>query len=79
DLTKLSCLPLSIDSGSFLGPLRSSKYKIKIENEKLSGTSQLLANLVFLNESNYCVLRFEGVAVTFSEKLGPLFQDKSKG
>ena len=79
DLTKLPSLPLSIDSGSFLGPLRSSKYKIKIENEKLSGTSQMLANLVFLNESNYCVLRFEGVAVTFSEKLGPLFQDKSKG
>ena len=79
DLTKLPSLPLSIDSGSFLASLRSSKYKIKIENEKLSGTSQLLADLVFLDESNYCVLRFEGVAVTFSEKLGPLFQNKSEG
>ena len=79
ELTKLPSLPLSIDSGSFLAPLRSSKYKIKIENEKLSGTSQLLADLVFLDESNYCVLRFEGVAVTFSEKLGPLFQNKSEG
>ena len=79
ELTKLPSLPLSIDSGSFLAPLRSSKYKIKIENEKLSGTSQLLADLVYLDESNYCVLRFEGVAVTFSEKLGPLFQNKSEG
>ena len=79
EITKLPSLPLSIDSGSFLAPLQSSKYKIKIENEKLSGTSQLLANLVFLDESNYCVLRFEGVAVTFSEKLEPMFQMKSQG
>ena len=79
EMTNLPSLPLSIESGSFLAPLRSSKYKIKIEDEKLSGTSQLLANLVFLDESNNCVLRLEGVAVTFSEKLKPLFQNKSKG
>ena len=79
EMTNLPSLPLSIESGSFLAPLRSSKYKIKIEDEKLSGTSQLLANLVFLDESNNCVLRLEGVAITFSEKLKPLFQNKSKG
>ncbi|MDG2197749.1 MAG: SDR family NAD(P)-dependent oxidoreductase [SAR324 cluster bacterium] len=79
EMTNLPSLPLSIESGSFLAPLRSSKYRIKIEDEKLSGTSQLLANLVFLDESNNCVLRFEGVAVTFSKKLKPLFQNKSKG
>ena len=79
EMTNLPSLPLSIESGSFLAPLRSSKYKIKIEDEKLSGTSQLLANLVFLDESNNCVLRLEGVAVTFSEKLKPIFQNKSKG
>ena len=79
EMTNLPSLPLSIESGSFLAPLRSSKYKIKIEDEKLSGTSQLLANLVFLDESNNCVLRLEGVAVTFSEKLKPMFQNKSKG
>ncbi|MGA1121203.1 MAG: SDR family NAD(P)-dependent oxidoreductase, partial [bacterium] len=79
EMTNLPSLPLSIESGSFLAPLRSSKYKIKIEDEKLSGTSQLLANLVFLDESNNCVLRLEGVAITFSEKLKPMFQNKSKG
>ncbi|MDA0855008.1 MAG: SDR family NAD(P)-dependent oxidoreductase [Proteobacteria bacterium] len=79
EMTNLPSLPLSIESGSFLAPLRSSKNKIKIEDEKLSGTSQLLANLVFLDESNNCVLRLEGVAVTFSEKLKPMFQNKSKG
>ncbi|MFZ9095700.1 MAG: SDR family NAD(P)-dependent oxidoreductase [bacterium] len=79
EMTNLPSLPLSIESGSFLAPLRSSKYKIKIEDEKLSGTSQLLANLVFLDESNNCVLRLEGVAVTLSEKLKPMFQNKSKG
>ena len=79
EMTNLPSLPLSIESGSFLAPLQSSKYKIKIEDEKLSGTSQLLANLVFLDESNNCVLRLEGVAVTFSEKLKPMFQNKSKG
>ena len=78
EMTNLPSLPSSIESGSFFAPLRKSKYKIKIEDDKLSGTSQLLANLVFLDESNTCVLRFEGVAVTFSEKLKDLFQAKLK-
>jgi hypothetical protein len=78
ELTNLPSLPLSIDKGTFKTPLRNSNYKIKIEHEKLSGNSQLVANLVFFNETSECVLQLEGVAVTFSEKLKPLFQNKTE-
>jgi hypothetical protein len=78
ELTNLPSLPLSIDKGTFKTPLRNSNYKIKIEHEKLSGNSQLVANLVFFNETSECVLQLEGVAVTFSEKLKSLFQNKTE-